>query len=76
MKAEILADGTLVVTPETPVEAYALKFHHQANGVVKYNCDSQLHPDSAVTESPALEKLREEVARLQKDWKVSVKPYA
>ena len=46
MKAEILADGTLVITPETPVEAYALTCHHQANGVVQYNWDVKLPPDA------------------------------
>lgn len=29
MKAEILADGTLKVTPETGLETYALRMWHQ-----------------------------------------------
>jgi hypothetical protein len=42
MRAEILADGTLVVTAETPTEAYALKcYNNQPDGVVQCNWDEK-----------------------------------
>jgi hypothetical protein len=44
MKAEILADGTLVITPETPTETYALKCHREKEDVVQYNFDAKSPP--------------------------------
>ena len=42
MKAEILADGTLVVTAETPTEAYALKcYNSQPSGAVQCNWEEK-----------------------------------
>jgi hypothetical protein len=42
MKAELLADGTLAVTPETPTEAYALKCWHNEKGALCCHWDAPL----------------------------------
>lgn len=41
MKAEILADGTLVIKAETPIEAYALRCWHneEPSGVMQFDWD-------------------------------------
>ena len=36
MKCEMRSDGTIVITPETGVEEYALKMHLKNGGVFKY----------------------------------------
>ena len=50
MKAEILADGTLVIKPETPTEAYALRCWHNEKPSGVIHCDWDITQAIAASE--------------------------